>query len=234
MTHVRTPGASLARLVLQHGCLALGVGCPGCGAPSARICQACRDSLRTGLTAPVERWVLGGRQPLPVWSATSYTDRVPALVRAWKDHQAWSLTPPFAAVLAQLIDHICTATDPVILVPVGSSRAAVRRRHLDQTVQLARALARARPGPTRVKVVLRRARAVGDQRSLGAGQRWENQRGTMRLRRGATAPGPGVLILVDDVVTTGSTLAEAARCLDSAGWPLVGAVTVAATPRRHR
>ena len=58
--------------------------------------------------------------------------------------------------------------------------------------------------------------------------RQANLAGGFRLRAGARRP----VVLVDDLVTTGSSLAEAARVL-AAGVPVLGAATVAATERRQ-
>lgn len=76
--------------------------------------------------------------------------------------------------------------------------------------------------------LLRPARQGADQRGLGRDERVRNVAGT--LRAAADARGQRV-VLVDDVVTTGATLAEAIRVLRSAGAEVVGAVTLAATPR---
>jgi predicted amidophosphoribosyltransferase len=81
---------------------------------------------------------------------------------------------------------------------------------------------------------LRLSRKVADQAGLGAGERWSNLRGAMTVptRHTSTVCG-AVVVLVDDVVTSGATLAEAGRALRCAGASDVVAVTLAATHRRR-
>jgi predicted amidophosphoribosyltransferase len=76
--------------------------------------------------------------------------------------------------------------------------------------------------------VLAQARPVADQAGLGARARQQNLAGALRLRRPIKA---GAVVIVDDLVTTGSSLTEAARVLRAAGMPVLGAATVAATVR---
>ena len=73
--------------------------------------------------------------------------------------------------------------------------------------------------------------APGGQKGLGRGDRAQRVRGSMRVRRGLFAPEVNgrPCIIVDDVLTTGATLAEAARALRAAGAVVRGAVVVAAT-----
>jgi predicted amidophosphoribosyltransferase len=123
----------------------------------------------------------------------------------------------------------------VLLVPVPSARHAVRARGQDANRRLARSAARrlSRAGlPCRLAPVLRQGRAVADQAGLGAEQRRAN------LHRALTVPPyfhaalrGRQLVLVDDLVTTGASLAEAARALRAAGAPPLAAATVAATLR---
>jgi len=72
------------------------------------------------------------------------------------------------------------------------------------------------------------SRPVADQAGLGARARQQNLAGAFRLRRPITA---GAVVIVDDLVTTGSSITEAARVLREAGIPVLGAATVAATVR---
>lgn len=71
----------------------------------------------------------------------------------------------------------------------------------------------------------------GGQKGLGRGDRAQRVRGSMRVRRGLFAPEVDgrPCIIVDDVLTTGATVAEAARALRAAGAVVRGAVVVAAT-----
>ena len=79
--------------------------------------------------------------------------------------------------------------------------------------------------------VLLLTRSVRDSAGLGTAERRVNLSGAMVAR---TAPAGWAAVLVDDIVTTGSTLSEARRALVEAGWPVLGAAVVAATPRRNR
>ncbi|HEV2087046.1 MAG TPA: phosphoribosyltransferase family protein, partial [Cryptosporangiaceae bacterium] len=76
------------------------------------------------------------------------------------------------------------------------------------------------------------ARRTGDSVGLSAAQRSANVAGAFRVT--SRPVGPATLVLVDDVVTTGATLGEAARAMAAGGAPPVGAAVVAATPRRRR
>ena len=78
-----------------------------------------------------------------------------------------------------------------------------------------------------VLLALTQGRRVADQAGLRAAARRENLFGAFRLRK----PVEGAAVLVDDLVTTGSSLTEAARVLRSARINVLGASTVAATVR---
>ncbi|WP_455770716.1 ComF family protein [Streptomyces chartreusis] len=110
---------------------------------------------------------------------------------------------------------------PVLLVPVPSARGAVRARGHDPARRIALAAAselRRAGTPARVLAVLRQGRAVADQSGLNSRQRLDNLAGALTV-----APGGGRLlvsggpvVLVDDLMTTGASLTEAARALQAA------------------
>ena len=131
---------------------------------------------------------------------------------------------------------LASGNGPVFVVPVPSSPAAVRRRGDAPLELLTRAAVRHLGLSERelfVSPALRLRRRVADQSGLDHGQRADNLERAIQVRprwrasiRGATA------LLLDDVLTTGATLAEASRALREAGAGHVAAATVAATQRR--
>ncbi|GAA1228258.1 hypothetical protein GCM10009665_18400 [Kitasatospora nipponensis] len=130
------------------------------------------------------------------------------------------------------------APHPLLLVPMPSARRAVRARGHDPTLRLARRAARVLNGsglPCVAAPVLRPRRRVADQSGLGAAARHRNLHGALHVpSRFHRRLSGRQLVLVDDLVTTGASLAEAARALHEAGAPPLAAATVAATAhRRH-
>jgi predicted amidophosphoribosyltransferase len=79
---------------------------------------------------------------------------------------------------------------------------------------------------------LRHARAVADQAGLAVADRRANLAGALAVRRPARLAARAVLV-VDDIVTTGATGAEAVRALTEAGAAVTAVVAVAATPKRR-
>jgi predicted amidophosphoribosyltransferase len=151
---------------------------------------------------------------------------------AHKERGRLGLGPPLGRALAAAVGCLLPPRD-VLLVPVPSSRAAVRERGHDHALRLARyaAAALAEDGRrARAFPALAPVRALGDQSGLGAAGRAANLAGAFRVVRDLP---PGVpLIVVDDVLTTGASLTEACRALGANGASPHGAATVAATIRR--
>ncbi|MBM6405990.1 hypothetical protein JQN72_17240 [Phycicoccus sp. CSK15P-2] len=122
--------------------------------------------------------------------------------------------------------------EPVLVVPVPTRGSARRRRGEDPVAALVRdAVASLGAGGPVFAPVLRHTRPVADQARLGRARRWANLAGAIAVSPSRAALVRGrVCVLADDVVTTGSTLAEAARALRAAGAADVLAVAVGATP----
>jgi predicted amidophosphoribosyltransferase len=199
--------------------LVLPVECAGCDEPDIGLCDECTAAL---LPLP-RRQELVGTGPgegLAVWSGLDF-DGIPSrVIRALKEGGRTGLARALAPALASAF--AASGDQGVVIVPIPTSRAAFRRRGY-RVVELVAARA-----GLRVVRLLRHTRRTADQRGLDHTRRRDNVAGSLRAR---DAAGLRVLVL-DDVVTTGATLAEAARALRAAGAEVVGAVTIAATPRR--
>ncbi|MEV4561384.1 phosphoribosyltransferase family protein [Kitasatospora sp. NPDC049285] len=230
---VARPGAALTALLD----LLVPARCAGCGTGRGGLCTVCRtllDGVHAGPAGPV-------RPPPdlpPLHAAATYAGPVRQLLLAHKERGALRLAAPLGGALAAAVRSATGAgTAPLLLVPMPSARRATRARGHDPTLRLARAAARAlhRGGvATLVAPVLRQIRPVADQAGLGAADRHRNLHGALAVpdRLAARLAGHR-LVLVDDLVTTGATLAEAARALRAAGCPPRAAATVAATARRN-
>ncbi|WP_354640826.1 ComF family protein [Kitasatospora camelliae] len=217
--------------------LLLPAHCAGCGGGRTQLCGTCRALLGSGRAGPAGPVPPPPDLP-PVHAAAAYADPVRGLLLAHKERGALRLAGPLGRALAAAVRSAAgEGAAPLLLVPMPSTRRAVRARGHDPTLRLARAAARElyRGGvPTRVAPVLRQIRPVADQAGLGAAARRRNLDGALAVpSRLAVRLGGHRLILVDDLVTTGATLAEAARALRAAGRPAHAAATVAATLRRR-
>ena len=130
-------------------------------------------------------------------------------------------------LLAQLLaDAAAPAPRPQALVPVPLHRRRLRERGYDQALELAKPLAKSLSVPLCADALIR-TRATPPQTELGGRARRRNLRGAFAVR----APLPAHVALIDDVLTTGATLAEAARTLRAAGVKRVDAWIVAVAER---
>ncbi|MCB5169429.1 ComF family protein [Streptomyces bambusae] len=227
--------------------LVLPVACAGCESPRTALCGACRQVLY----GAGPRRVRPRPEPagLPaVYAAAGYGGPVRELLLSHKERGALSLAAPLGGALAGAVTAavppaVAAARWPgpggLVLVPVPSVRRAVRARGHDpaRRIALAAAARLRRDGvPARVACVLRHRRAVADQAGLGARERLANLAGALEVRPGGAGLVAGrAVVLVDDLMTTGASLVEAARAVSAmsrtapyGGFPALSAAVVAA------
>jgi ComF family protein len=199
--------------------------CAGCGraAPAAPLCSACALPPAGSLGAPPD--------PLAAWhAALAYEGAAAVWVQRFKypARGLRGLDPAAEAVALASMRRLAARTGelrPDRVVPVPLHPRRLRERGMSPPALLAAACARAAGAPF-APVLLVRLRDTPSQTGLSRGARRRNVAGAFVAR----APAPPRVWLVDDVVTTGSTLTEAARALAHAGAREITALCLAHRP----
>lgn len=164
-----------------------------------------------------------------VRAAVRYDGPARALVHRLK-YGGWSgLAAPMAGLMRRSLD----AVGPGVLVPVPTTASRKRLRGYNQAGLLAAELARQTARKARHDWL--RRPSARSQIGLPAHKRWANLRGAFALTEAGRSEVRGTrVVLVDDVLTTGSTATAAARALVDAGASWVGLVTFARAQPDHR
>ena len=224
----------LGAALLAAGDLVLPRTCGGCDRPGSTLCQGCRAGVAE-LALPV-----GPVSPRPVppgWpgchGTVRYAGVTARLARAFKDEDRRDLVDPLGRLLADAVARAVTPgpAEEVLLVPVPSSPAAIRRRGDQPTLLLARRAARLLGPRFHVRPALRMARGTADQAGLDREARLRNLADAMVVPRPAGVRGRRC-VLVDDVLTSGATLTEGRRALLAAGAGGVELAVAMVTARR--
>jgi ComF family protein len=209
--------------------LALPAACAGCSTEGAALCSACRRSLEARATLPAGIPIgLPAVVPMPLaqleWCAP-FSGAVRTSLHQLKYAGERRVTEPLGAAMAARWRAAGAGGDLLVPVPVHAERA--RQRGYDQAVLLAREIS------VRLRMpwlaALQRTRRTAPQFDLGRRARRANVAGAFALSDPACAAriAGRWIVLVDDVVTTGSTLVACAEALYDAGAVAVSAVTVA-------
>ncbi|MDO5751428.1 ComF family protein [Arthrobacter sp.] len=230
--------------------------CVGCGAEDQTLCQECATVLRRLTCSPFRAELaaealvgVAGESHLPVVAAGEYRDALASGILAFKNHGRTELCLPLGRVLARALTAALAelpgrsplSGSSLWLVPIPSTGSGWRRRGYDPVAMILRALVREGRMPEGVEIVpvlAVRARLPWNrkhQKALGRAGRRRNVHNTRRNRRrswGSTRlkanPRGQLVLLVDDVLTTGATLREGAKTLTESGFRVCGAVVLAA------
>lgn len=215
--------------------LALPARCVGCEREGAPVCAACLPALDARLELPAGTPIgLPADIPAPLlqieWCAP-FGGLVRRALHELKYAGERRLAEPLGQAVARRWARAGAGGDAIVPVPVHADR--LRMRGYDQAALVAAVAARDLGLP--FAPLLERTRSTTAQFDLDRGTRATNVRGAFRLRpppRGSRHPAGGPLagrwiVLIDDVVTTGATLAACAEALLAAGAMGVSAIAVA-------
>lgn len=187
------------------------------------VCDRCGDPLPalagTGAAEPCRVCAAGLHHLTRSRAAGVYDGTLRVAIHALKYDDRRSLARRLSALMRQHAGELLVGADAVVPVPLHPARH--RARGFNQAADLARHLGMP------VADVLRRVRATAPQAELPAAARHANVCGAFAASKRMTTWRGTILVLVDDVSTTGATLDACAGALLDAGASEVRAITAA-------
>ena len=188
--------------------------CYGCNAIGISICSNCRREWHP-------HYYLTHIGGLRVNSAVLYSPTASKIILAAKEHGLKGADE----LIIDAIVHVLSRTNfdkyNVRLVPIPSSAINRRRRGRSFIPDICNEISVRTSIP--IIPALTILKKVKDQSTLSAAARAKNMHGAFGIAENIYPRGD--LILIDDVVTTGATVSEAARALNSHGFAVLGSVT---------
>lgn len=229
---------SMTRACSQVADLLFPRGCAGCDRPDDVLCEDCmalfsRSSAQTFDGVAMGSWFACG------W----YRGTVRQAVLAWKDHGDEECDRPFSEVICRLaetsgvIDFIHDKQNSyraVFVVPAPSSHASMRRRGRRHMIPIVKRLASFLQWQTGCKVTvcdaLENKGIKGKSvQTKGAAQRSQRLKGHVSVRSSVSLQNT-MVILVDDIVTTGATMRSCVETMRKNGATVITVLALAHTP----
>jgi len=208
---------SLAELIFPSRCI-------GCSQIGISICSTCRKSWHSHI---YHRTIKVLDTSYPVISAIEYSPIASRVLMRAKEANQEAADQLLVNALSHSLRYFLKNFGFGDLVPIPSRRSATRKRGRDFMQEITDSVAENES--IKSLQILQHQRAVRDQSQLNSQQRSRNIAGafstSFNLAEVRDSGNIGPLIIVDDLVTTGATLAEAIRALRTAGFPVLGAVT---------
>jgi predicted amidophosphoribosyltransferase len=188
--------------------------CYGCNRLGLEICTECRREW-------IPHYYKTQVQHLKVHSALLYTTIASKILLAAKENSIQGADYLLISAITHVLRKAKLDSQYFQLVPIPSSKSSQRRRGRSFIVDVTKKISHEVDLP--INDCLQITRRVADQSGLSREQRKINLEGAFSVRPGAILRGD--LILIDDVVTTGATLSEAARALNSQPFHAIGTVS---------
>jgi len=187
--------------------------CYGCNSLGISICTACRHEW-------IPHYYKTHISALNVHSALIYSPTASKIILAAKENGLQGADDLLIAAVVHVLSKARLDKGYFALVPVPSNKQSQRRRGRSFIVDLTSIISK--QTGIAINDCLQVSRPVSDQSGLTRVQRSSNMHGAFSLKSGAILRGDAILI--DDVVTTGATLREAARALNSRRFHGFGSV----------
>ena len=175
------------------------------------LCRPCQDRWRNGLFH-------GAVGDLPLYAPLPESALLVRVVGAWKYRGLRGLARPLADLLAPTLLAAARSDGSSRLVPVPLHPRRRRTRGFDQTQQLATLAGRASRIPVALDILKRRRNTAQQASRVAEGEGRRCNVADAFVARIPRRHEPRAVAVLDDLATTGATLAAAADALDIAGW----------------
>jgi len=195
--------------------------CISCSALGLSLCSKCRIGWNPHVyITDIGR---GRGNSLRVTSSVLYSPIAQKIILGAKENHLAIADQLVSDAITHSLENLVKREKVDFLIPIPSRKSATRLRGREFIAEMAEPASRKWGIP--LQSPLRHGRRVRDQSALDLEERWNNLEGSFVLSEIVELHGRAVL--VDDLVTTGATLIEAARALSYAGIQVIGAVTAA-------
>ncbi len=193
-----------------------------------QLCAHCLGSLEFNPT-PLGRQSTNGSFAFDhAWSVCLYNEPAQKLLHAFKYNSKTSLSKTFVPLMIDFVDRFALPLQKFDLItPIPLHPVRRRERGYNQSALLSSGLSR-HYGILHSEDLLIRQKQTSTQTELGAKQRWTNMEGAFRIKSSTDVEGK-IVMLIDDLFTTGATVHSAAQALKTAGAARVGVLTFSIT-----
>jgi len=191
------------------------VRCLGCRTLGLSICSVCRRNWHPHIFTRYSK----SSPSFPIYSSIQYSPIAGKVLLAAKENSLEQADELILDALKKSLLHCVKEHGMGILIPIPSRHSAARLRGRQFMLELSKQLTASTGMPTYENLI--HIRKVRDQSALDARARIKNLEGALRGQRYLS----GKAFLIDDLVTTGATLDEAARAMRDLGIEVAAAVT---------
>ncbi|MDO4913644.1 MAG: hypothetical protein Q3961_03745 [Bifidobacteriaceae bacterium] len=200
-------------------------GCAGCNMPDEIICEQCCEDFKQHTVREL---------PYPILVCGKFNEITRRIILRWKDHNDAACTSILALLCVQLLQmsNCLSLASRIIFVPVPSSKMALRKRfgrwHTKELAVYVAKLLRNQGYDARVEVLLRFSRAVKKSVTMRSSSRMNRLHNNIIVNtpKQYSSLQSVQYFVLDDVLTTGSTMQQCVKALKNNGINSVGLVIV--------
>lgn len=216
-------------------------GCAGCNKPDEILCDTCKNSLSNIYSKDFP-----GSEYGKLYACGLYENNVRKAILLWKDHNDVECDTPFSNLISSLalnvisnsglkIANTSKHSDEILIIPMPSSKKSSRKRGRKHVLPLAKAIASNLNNNkinARVCCAIQMRKNVSNKSVQTSGIKGRAERTTHAFNVTKSLVKGKKVIIVDDIVTSGSTMTNCAISLRKSGAKVLTGFALAITPQK--